>query len=243
MSAISTDLLFVKQGCPPGIYRSFWDLLCEQLFAQSTLGLYTEGVFPDVVIWNEGVELMDSTAPSFKITTSAERTPRVSDIIFFKRKFYIIGAVTAGESAGEYICTDCKTIDASILSVYVALLTLRQTLTSEEGERDIAEAARVLAEQERVATENRRAAAESSRVEAEILREVSESSRVEAENERESAEEEREITIAQVRSDMTALMGKFVLISDVEYAALVEAGTVDPTKLYFVYESEEENEL
>lgn len=32
---------------------------------------------------------------------------------------------------------------------------------------------------------------------------------------------------------------KFVLITDTDYAALVEAGTVDPNKIYMVYEAEE----
>ena len=48
--------------------------------------------------------------------------------------------------------------------------------------------------------------------------------------------------IAQNARDITALQERIVLISDAEYAILVEEGLVDPTKIYMVYEQEEEEE-
>lgn len=274
MRAISTDLSFVDTNCPPGVYRSLWDLLCNQLFANTTIGLETSGTFPNVKIWNEGTIVMTKTTSpySFTIETDGEVAPKASDIILYKNKFYIIGSVVAG-TGNLYSCLGCVTIDASILTVYVTLLNLQRI--SIEGEN-----ARVEAEQERAEAERQRAAAESGRQEAfeqgeenraqsfadseadrqsafehseaerqeaEEGRQAAEGERVISENERASAENDRALAESRrarneiVRErEMAKFLSKLVLLSDVEYAELVEHGEVDPDKIYFVYEAEEE---
>ena len=123
MKAVSTNLEYVrKRSCPPGLYHSLWEVLCSQLFEQH--GFDTDGVFPDLFIWSKDVSPVSMTYPySFTISTSSSRTPRISDIIFFNRKVYIIGKVD-DMGAGSFFCTECDPIDASILAVYSELKRL-----------------------------------------------------------------------------------------------------------------------
>lgn len=116
-----------------------------------------------------------------------------------------------------------------------------QDYASAETKRDSAyqqaEAARDtafgIAEAARQSAESARASAEANRQSAEGVRAAAEMERRSSETVRQTAETQREATMA-------AFEGKLVRISDVDFAALEEAGQVDPAKIYFVYEAEEE---
>ena len=98
MKAVCTDLAFVKSCCPPNVYRSVWDRLCDQLFGTLPMGMESEDIFPDIEIWKEGVVMTDTTDPfSFTIVTDSERPPRPTDVIFYKGKYYTIGTVNNNE--------------------------------------------------------------------------------------------------------------------------------------------------
>lgn len=94
-----------------------------------------------------------STEPyTFTLETDAEEGPRPSDIIFYKKKFYIIKAVK--QSGDVYTCTGCVRIEESIVGSYAALLELNTLLKNAESERTEAEDGRSSAEQARVQQAN-----------------------------------------------------------------------------------------
>ena len=96
MKAVSSDLAYVKSCCPPGIYRSVWDRLCEQLFGLMPVGMNGEEQIPDIDIWEDGVALVSNADPySFTITTDSSESPKTGDIVKYKGQYYIIGEVDA----------------------------------------------------------------------------------------------------------------------------------------------------
>ena len=169
MRAIETDITYVKPTIPPYIYKTMWDLLCNQLFLQAPPpGVTEDDTLPDVKVWNEGeITMTQTTSPYiFQIKFDTEVIPKASDIIFFEDKFYIIGSVwqVPAATVDTFICSGCILIDISIVGVYAALMTLNALAST-------AESARADAESARASAENGRATAEDGRVEAENRRE------------------------------------------------------------------------
>jgi hypothetical protein len=169
MKAVETSIGF-NPGFPypPGLYRSVWDLICNTLFVEAPIGLETEGLIPDVTVWYEEVITCtsDEYPYSFKIMlSSGDVIPKPSDIIFFKRNFYIIGSVsqTADPSGLEYDCTGCTRMEMSVLGVYSELVNLSRVMTESENGRVSAEEGRVLAEGTRESNEEARQRGEASR--------------------------------------------------------------------------------
>lgn len=112
MSAVHSDLAFVSRpgngpgcgcipGCNPGcqgsamVFRSVWDRLCQQLFGAIPPGMNSEDQLPDIEIWKDGVVMTKDTYPySFSVMTeSGEVTPKPNDVVLYKGKYYVIGAV------------------------------------------------------------------------------------------------------------------------------------------------------
>lgn len=102
-------------------------------------------------------------------------------------------------------------------------------------------------EKQRIANEEERISAEKARVAAESLRETREAIRKENETNRITAENKRADEFATLKSESAdatkkateaaeSVIGVFTLLSESEYAALIEK---DPNKLYLVYEDEE----
>lgn len=92
--AINTEVAFVSGCCPPGIYRSLWERLCEQLFGAVPMGMDTDGVLPDIEVWKDGVALTDdSDGYTFTVVTDGGTAPSAGDVILYKGKYYVIGAV------------------------------------------------------------------------------------------------------------------------------------------------------
>lgn len=97
MSAILSDICYVKPGCTPGYFRSVWDRLCEQLFGSIPIGMDASSQLPNIEIWKDGV-VPDSTNPQkFTVVTDNTEAPKASDVILYKGKYYIIGAVETEE--------------------------------------------------------------------------------------------------------------------------------------------------
>lgn len=168
MSAIETDITYVKPTIPPYIYKTMWDLLCNQLFLQAPPpGVTEDDTLPDVKVWNEGeITMTQTTSPYiFQIKFDTEVIPKASDIIFFGNKFYIIGSVwqVPGTTVDTFICSGCILIDISIVGVYAALITLYASASTAESARADAESARVSAENGRVGAEGDRVLAENQR--------------------------------------------------------------------------------
>lgn len=166
MKAVNSELSYV-QTCScncPFVYRTMWDILCNQLFMQlPPPGIDEDNTFQEVKILNEGVITMTkTTAPyTFTIEIETDTPPKASDVIYFGKQFYIIGAVSA--SSNTYACTGCLSIDISIVGVYAALVSLQNSVSGAETSRATAESGRVLAESGRVDAESGRVAAESQR--------------------------------------------------------------------------------
>lgn len=108
MSAVHSDLAFVSRpgiapgcGCNPGcqgsamVFRSVWDRLCQQLFGAMPPGMNSEDQLPDIKIWKDGVVMTKDTYPySFSVMTeSGEISPKPNDVVLYKGKYYVIGAV------------------------------------------------------------------------------------------------------------------------------------------------------
>ena len=130
--------------CCGTVPRTLWSLLCNQLFDLVTNPMMgPEGTFDEVQIWSEGEITMTVTSSpyTFVMVLPDEAVPKASDIIYYGRRFFIIGAV---ELTGEntYTCTGCLSIDVSIVGVYAALVNLQQQVSASEAERQDAEAER-----------------------------------------------------------------------------------------------------
>lgn len=96
MKAVCTDLEYVKSLCPPGVYRSVWDRLVDQLFGLLPVGMNAEEQIPDIDIWKDSVVLVSDEYPyTFNVLTDDEDLPKPGDAILYKGKYYIIGAVDA----------------------------------------------------------------------------------------------------------------------------------------------------
>ena len=82
-------------GNPPTYFRSVWDRLCQQLFGAIPPGTDSENILPDVEIWTNGVALVeeDNGSYSFAVTSAGDVAPKPYDIVLYKGKYYIIGAV------------------------------------------------------------------------------------------------------------------------------------------------------
>ena len=76
------------------VFRSVWDRLCQQLFDATPPGMDSEEQLPDIEIWKDGVVLVDDTYPyTFKVTSDGESSPKPSDVVLYKGKYYVIGEV------------------------------------------------------------------------------------------------------------------------------------------------------
>lgn len=107
MSAVHSDVAFVGRpggaagcGCNPCqggvmVFRSVWDRLCQQLFGATPVGMDSEDQLPDIQIWKDGVVMTKDTYPySFRVLTpDGEVVPKPCDVILYKGKYYVIGAV------------------------------------------------------------------------------------------------------------------------------------------------------
>lgn len=95
--AVCTDILYVEPGgcCKSRmVFRSVWDRLCQQLFGVIPPGMDSEDQLPDINIWKEGVVLVDDTYPyTFRVMAPGEITPKPNDVVLYKGKYYVIGAV------------------------------------------------------------------------------------------------------------------------------------------------------
>jgi len=106
MIAVNTGITYVGStgqatgcSCPcPGsveVFRSVWDRLCQQLFGATPPSIDTEDVLPDIDIWKGGVVMVDdgNYPYTFVVMCEGSDTPKPSDVIQYKGKFYIIGEV------------------------------------------------------------------------------------------------------------------------------------------------------
>lgn len=106
MSAVHSDLAFVgrpvdkgcgcNNGCQGGamVFRSVWDRLVQQLFGATPPGMDNEYTLPDINIWKGGVVMTEDENPySFVVMSEADDAPKPADVIFYKGKYYVIGAV------------------------------------------------------------------------------------------------------------------------------------------------------
>ena len=165
--AVDTDIAYVAPTIPPALYKSLWDLLCNQLFGPTPVVIDTSSTFPDIQIWwHQGTITMTETERPYTFTIEFEsaptRTPEGSDVILYEGKYYVIRAVSE-ESETEYECSGCELIDVSIVGVYAALAALNYTVGEEETDRQVAESERAEAESERKRNETARQGAESQR--------------------------------------------------------------------------------
>ena len=165
--AVDTDIAYVAPTIPPALYKSLWDLLCNQLFGPTPVVIDTSATFPDITIWwHQGEITMTQTERPYVFTIEFESapsvSPRSSDVLFYQGKFYVIGAAHS-QSATLYECDYCEPIDASIVGVYAALAALNATATEDENDRANAESARVEAEEGRQYAESQREGAEAER--------------------------------------------------------------------------------
>ena len=114
MSAVHSNLMFVQngsggQGCGCGcdgrgqaiVFRSVWDRLVHQLFGSIPVGMVAEGQLPDIHIYTNVVLLNDEEPYSFAVITDDGSAPQPHDVIQYKDKFYIIGAVTQQGSSSS----------------------------------------------------------------------------------------------------------------------------------------------
>lgn len=104
--AINSDLAYVQPACCPNgvkpncctpmVFRTVWDRLVQQLFGALPLGMDTSNILPDVEIWKDGVIALSEEPPfSFKVVSSGDKVPKPTDVILYKKKYYIIGEVTS----------------------------------------------------------------------------------------------------------------------------------------------------
>jgi len=155
-----------RSGCGcPYVYRSLWDILCNQLFTQAS-PFYPdeEQLFDEVRVWYEGdITMTVPTSPyTFTIEIETDNPPKAADIIYFGKKYYIVGAVELTDT-NLYTCSGCISIDVSIIGVYSALINLN-------GSATLAEQQRVQSEEDRETAEDDREEAEYGRAQAEVQR-------------------------------------------------------------------------
>lgn len=94
--AVCSEIGYVTPGNPPGLYHSVWELLNARLFGAMPPGLLAQDNLPNVDIWKDGVVRNNDSEPySFTIVTSEEDVPKKDDVILYKGKYYVIGAVDA----------------------------------------------------------------------------------------------------------------------------------------------------
>lgn len=165
--AVDTDIAYVAPTIPPALYKSLWDLLCNQLFGPTPVVIDTSATFPDIQIWwHQGTITMTETERPYTFTIEFEsapsRTPEGSDVILYEGKYYVIRSVSE-ESETEYECSGCELIDVSIVGAYAALAALNYTAGEEETDRQSAETARAQAEGDRELAETAREGAETQR--------------------------------------------------------------------------------
>jgi len=98
--SVCSDVAYIEQSGRPCevstrmIYRSVWDRLCQQLFGALPLGLDSEDQLPDITIWEEGVVLVDDSYPyTFRVTSPSGSSPKPCDVVLYKGRYYVIGAV------------------------------------------------------------------------------------------------------------------------------------------------------
>ena len=98
--AICSDISFVQREfgkpgcCTPDVFRSVWDRLCKQLFGAMPVGMDAGSQLPNIEIWKDGVSRQGDTEPyTFVVASDGTDAPKASDIIYYKGKYYIIGAV------------------------------------------------------------------------------------------------------------------------------------------------------
>lgn len=76
------------------VFRSVWDRLVQQLFGATPLGIDSEDQLPDIRIWKDGVTLVDDSYPyTFRVMTPTGEQPRPQDVVLYKGKYFVIGAV------------------------------------------------------------------------------------------------------------------------------------------------------
>ena len=167
MKAIDTDITYIQPGpggCPMP-FHTYWELLCNQLFAEFVPGLSESETFDEVQVWYEGVITRTGDESPYTFTLVVEEgTPKANDVLLYHNKYYIIGSVAATATEGTYTYSNCIAIDLSIVGVYTALLAQQQAVGAAESSRVTAENGRVSAEDGRVLAENGRVSAESQRV-------------------------------------------------------------------------------
>jgi len=106
MDAINSGLVYVEYNgrtsgfsctcpCSAEVFRSVWDRLCRQLFEIAPPSMDTEDVLPDIDIWKGGVVMVDDGhyPYTFEVMCEEGDTPKPSDVIQYKDKYYIIGEV------------------------------------------------------------------------------------------------------------------------------------------------------
>lgn len=156
MNAVDTSLSFVRPIYPPELYRSFWDLVCHQLFVDTPPGLDTLNAIGDTEIWHQGEITMTVTSSPYTFTIEIETLtpPQATDFIYYRGKFYLIGEVAA--SGDVYTCTGCVLVDVAIMSLYADLLGMKDSITTANTEYSEAESARQEAEGQRQLAESAR---------------------------------------------------------------------------------------
>ena len=91
---ICTEIGYLEPCKSPVVYHSAWELLNARLFDAMPAGLLAQNNLPDVETWKDGIVPDNDTEPySFTIITSEEDGPKKDDVILYKGKYYIIGAV------------------------------------------------------------------------------------------------------------------------------------------------------
>ena len=77
------------------VFRSVWDRLCQQLVGHMPVDMDSEDQLPDIEIWKDGVVMTKDTYPySFLVMTEdGEVIPKPADVVLYKGKYYVIGAV------------------------------------------------------------------------------------------------------------------------------------------------------
>jgi len=97
--AVKSDLGFVDGcgcpkscGCAQDVYKSVWDRLAHQLFQHLPPGMNPDEILQDVDVWKDEVILVDDSDP-YTFQVRSEESPKAGDVIEYKGKFYVIGAV------------------------------------------------------------------------------------------------------------------------------------------------------
>lgn len=101
MNATKSDLVFVGThgncacSCTPQVFRSVWDRLCRQLFGAMPPDMASEDQLPDIDIWKGGIMRQGGDYPyTFTVISDEEDAPKPADVILYKGKYFVIGAVS-----------------------------------------------------------------------------------------------------------------------------------------------------